>query len=121
MRVLKPNVHNRIKAMISEGFTFAHIKETILAKKITVTYQDVVNVFYSMMNNPVRKPSITINSTKQRYYDTEQDIFDSMDLKYGFEDLKGWERQRFEFLEAEDKRIDKKQKHETRNTHTGLY
>lgn len=88
--------------MISEGYTFTQIKDTIITKKLTITYEDVCNVAKTI--DPAIKPEIEIIYEKKGYYKTEQDIFDEIEKDYRVEDLIGWEKQRLNFdLKIEDK------------------
>ena len=93
MRTLTPSTIARIKAMILEGFTFSHIKDTIITNNLTIVYKDVVNVFHAMMTDKVETPELTFSQVKECYYKTEQDIFDEMEKEYKVEDLKGWEKE----------------------------
>lgn len=98
MRILAPSTIARIKAMILEGFTFSHIKDTIITNNLTIVYKDVVNVFHSMMTDKVETPELTFSQVKECYYKTEQDIFDELEKEYKVEDLKGWEKEQLNNL-----------------------
>ena len=91
-RILTQSAHDKIKRLILLGESFSTIAKTVRTNKITILYSDVVNVFYNMISTPEKKPTLKINSTKQRYYENEKSIFEELNQEYKAEDLKGWEK-----------------------------
>jgi hypothetical protein len=102
-RVLTPTAIEKIKRLIILGESFSTIAKTVRTQKMTITHKDVDKVFYNMIRNPIKKPSITINTVKKCYYENEQAIFDELNKEYKAEDLTGWEKQQLEKLEADQK------------------
>lgn len=66
-----------------------------ISRMFNIPMHLMANVHYYCMHRRLQERQFLSDFSTHRYYDTEQDIFNALELKYESSDLKGWELEQY--------------------------